>query len=120
MYVPALVYLGAVVVLVAAGEYTGSHRYLYPALPSLALLAASQTAPPAARQIAHLEEAAVKESSGIVASHQNPGLYWTHNDSGGGPKLYALDADTCETVAVLSLRGVPAKDIEAIAAGVDL
>ncbi len=38
---PALVYLAAVFGLVAAGAYTGSHRYLYPALPSLALLAAA-------------------------------------------------------------------------------
>ncbi len=40
LYVPAIVYLAAVFGLVAAGAYTGSHRYLYPALPSLALLAA--------------------------------------------------------------------------------
>ena len=39
-YVPAGVYLAAVFALVAAGDYTGSHRYLYPALPALALLAA--------------------------------------------------------------------------------
>jgi hypothetical protein len=41
LYVPALVYLAAVVGLVTFGAYTGSHRYLYPALPSLALLAAA-------------------------------------------------------------------------------
>jgi hypothetical protein len=41
VYVPALVYLAAIFVLVAAGAYTGSHRYLYPALPAMALLAAS-------------------------------------------------------------------------------
>jgi cellulose synthase/poly-beta-1,6-N-acetylglucosamine synthase-like glycosyltransferase len=40
LYVPAIVYLVAVFGLVAAGAYTGSHRYLYPALPALALLAA--------------------------------------------------------------------------------
>jgi len=40
VYVPSLVYLGAVAGLVAVGAYTGSHRYLYPALPALALLAA--------------------------------------------------------------------------------
>src|SRR5260370_4458667 len=38
---PAMVYLVAVFGLVAAGAYSGSHRYLYPALPSLALLAAA-------------------------------------------------------------------------------
>ncbi|HEV2029768.1 MAG TPA: glycosyltransferase [Candidatus Dormibacteraeota bacterium] len=41
LHVPALVYLVAVFALVAIGAYTGSHRYLYPALPSLALLAAA-------------------------------------------------------------------------------
>lgn len=41
LHVPALVYLAAVAGLVTVGAYTGSHRYLYPALPSLALLAAS-------------------------------------------------------------------------------
>ena len=41
LHAPALVYLAAVFGLVAAGAYTGSHRYLYPTLPSLALLAAA-------------------------------------------------------------------------------
>src|SRR5207245_7253538 len=41
VHAPALIYFAAVVVLVAAGVYTGSHRYFYPVLPSLALLAAS-------------------------------------------------------------------------------
>jgi hypothetical protein len=41
LFIPALVYLAAVVGLVTAGVYTGSHRYLYPALPALALLAAA-------------------------------------------------------------------------------
>ena len=41
LHVPAMVYLVAVFGLVAAGAYSGSHRYLYPALPSLTLLAAA-------------------------------------------------------------------------------
>ena len=41
VYVPAAVYLAAVFGLVVAGDYTGSHRYLYPALPAAALLAAA-------------------------------------------------------------------------------
>jgi hypothetical protein len=41
LHFPALIYLAAVFGLVAIGAYTGSHRYLYPALPSLALLAAA-------------------------------------------------------------------------------
>ena len=41
LHLPALVYLATVFGLVAIGAYTGSHRYLYPALPSFALLAAA-------------------------------------------------------------------------------
>ncbi|HEX6349521.1 MAG TPA: glycosyltransferase [Candidatus Dormibacteraeota bacterium] len=41
LHVPALGYLALVVGLVAVGAYTGSHRYLYPALPALAVLAAA-------------------------------------------------------------------------------
>jgi hypothetical protein len=41
LHAPAMVFLAAVVGLVFIGAYTGSHRYLYPALPSLALLAAA-------------------------------------------------------------------------------
>jgi hypothetical protein len=40
VYGPALIYVAVIFALVATGAYTGSHRYLYPALPSLALLAA--------------------------------------------------------------------------------
>ena len=41
LHAPAMVFLAAVICLVAIGAYSGSHRYLYPALPSLALLAAA-------------------------------------------------------------------------------
>ena len=41
VYVPAAVYLAAVFGLVAIGVFSGSHRYLYPALPAMALLAAA-------------------------------------------------------------------------------
>jgi hypothetical protein len=45
----------------------------------------------AAEPVARLEDKAVAESSGMAASLQNAGLYWTHNDSGDGPYLYAFD-----------------------------
>jgi len=40
LYLPSIAYLGVVFALVATGLYTGSHRYLYPALPALAVAAA--------------------------------------------------------------------------------
>jgi hypothetical protein len=41
--------------------------------------------------LATLEDLDINESSGIVASRLNPNLYWTHNDSGDGPFIYAFD-----------------------------
>jgi hypothetical protein len=41
--------------------------------------------------VARLEDPSVTESSGLAASRCNPGLLWTHNDSGDGPYLYATD-----------------------------
>jgi hypothetical protein len=41
--------------------------------------------------VARLADKRVTESSGVAASRNNPGIYWTHNDSGAGPYLYAFD-----------------------------
>ncbi len=35
---------------------------------------------------------ALTESSGLAASRIQPDIFWTHNDSGGQPNLYAFDA----------------------------
>lgn len=37
--------------------------------------------------------AALRETSGLAASRRQPGLFWTHNDSGNGPFVFALRAD---------------------------
>ena len=42
-------------------------------------------------RIADLEYQRINESSGIAASRRNPNLFWTHNDSGDGPFVYAFD-----------------------------
>lgn len=56
------------------------------------------------------------ESSGVVASALVPGVYWSHNDSGDGPILYATDSAGRDLGAV---RVAPARavDWEEIAAG---
>ena len=33
----------------------------------------------------------LRESSGLGVSQSYPGVFWTHNDSGDGPRLYAID-----------------------------
>ncbi len=42
--------------------------------------------------LGRLKNRSVVESSGLAASRVNPGLYWTHNDSGDGPFIYAFDS----------------------------
>ncbi|MGX1301667.1 hypothetical protein RKD35_003155 [Streptomyces albogriseolus] len=60
----------------------------------------------------------VTESSGLAASRQHPGVYWTHNDSDDGPHLYAVDGSTGDTVARLTLTGIGTpRDVEAISVG---
>jgi hypothetical protein len=58
----------------------------------------------------------INESSGIVASRTTPGLYWTHNDSGDGPFLYAIDERGVHK-GVWRVSGATARDWEDIAAG---
>jgi hypothetical protein len=67
-------------------------------------------------RLANLEDRAINESSGIVASRRNPGLFWTHNDSGDGPLLYAFDRKGKSKGRWL-VRGAQAVDWEDIAAG---
>ena len=63
-----------------------------------------------------LEDRMIDESSGIVASRTTPGMYWTHNDSGDGPFIYALD-DRGHSRGVWRVTGATADDWEDIAAG---
>ncbi|MDJ0345205.1 hypothetical protein QMK19_33650 [Streptomyces sp. H10-C2] len=61
----------------------------------------------------------ITESSGLAASHLHKGVYWTHNDSGDGPYIYAVDSATGKTVATVTMRGIDARDVEAISLGPD-
>lgn len=59
---------------------------------------------------------AVGESSGLAASRTWPGVIWTHNDSGDGPFLYAVDT-TGAALGRVRVRGAAAMDWEDLAAG---
>ncbi|MFI9762630.1 WD40 repeat domain-containing protein [Streptomyces sp. NPDC051963] len=62
----------------------------------------------------------ITESSGLAASRQHPGIYWTHNDQDDGAYLYAVDSGTGKTVATITMTGVGTpRDVEAIAIGPD-
>lgn len=60
------------------------------ALPGLAETTPVYTGPVEAAQLAEPQN---QETSGIAVSHRTPGMIWTHNDSGGEPVLFALNAD---------------------------
>ena len=71
---------------------------------------------------------AAKEISGVVASRTQTetngnethgGVLWSHNDSGNGPYLFALNASTGEHIAWFELQGdnLPNSDWEDIAIG---
>lgn len=63
-----------------------------------------------------LEDRSIDESSGIVASRTTPGMYWTHNDSGDGPFIYAFD-NRGRNRGVWRVTGARADDWEDMAAG---
>ncbi|MFD3834640.1 WD40 repeat domain-containing protein [Streptomyces sp. NPDC058642] len=67
-----------------------------------------------------IEDPRITESSGLAASRQHPGIYWTHNDQDTGTYLYAVDSSTGKTVARITLKGVGTqRDVEAVAIGPD-
>lgn len=67
------------------------------------------------RLLATIKDNAVSESSGIVASRRNPGVFWTHNDSGDNAFLYAFDK-TGKKLGVWKIDNAKNTDWEDIAA----
>ncbi|MFB7663119.1 hypothetical protein ACFC1R_04110 [Kitasatospora sp. NPDC056138] len=93
------------------------------ALVASGVLALASAAAPAAesslpQQEFTIGDPRITESSGLTASIAHPGVYWTHNDSGDGPYVYAVDAHG-RTVARITLRGVELRDAEAVSLGPD-
>lgn len=58
----------------------------------------------------------ITEASGIAASRRNPGVLWTHNDSGDRNRLYALNT-AGKHLGVYTIAGSTARDWEDIAIG---
>jgi hypothetical protein len=66
--------------------------------------------------LVNLENQSIKESSGIAASRRNAGIFWTHNDSGDGPFVYAFDRQGKHR-GVWQVTGAKAIDWEDMAIG---
>lgn len=58
----------------------------------------------------------IDEASGLASSAVNPGMFWTHNDSGDKPRIFLIDGQARNT-AVVWLEGVSNRDWEEISVG---
>lgn len=92
-------------------------------LPLVLALAACADERPASGAVAPLETRRLawlgrelRETSGLARSDRNPGVIWSHNDSGHGPILYALDTAGV-VVAAVPLPGAANRDWEDLALG---
>jgi len=72
-----------------------------------------------AETVCTISDERLNEISGIAYSGLHEGVLWVHNDSGGGPRLYALDEATCDVLATLKVKDVEARDFEAMGTGLD-
>ncbi|MFP5361614.1 MAG: hypothetical protein ACLGI5_02665 [Thermoleophilia bacterium] len=89
-----------------------------PAPAPVAAGAALCARPLRSRVTGRVSSPAATELSGVVLSRSRPGVLWTHNDSGDGPRLLAVRASG-EAVADVALAGAENVDWEDIAIGPD-
>jgi hypothetical protein len=61
-----------------------------------------------------LQSEAIAESSGLVASRTHEGVFWTHNDSGDEPRIFAINRRG-EVLAEVAVLGAQHQDWEDIA-----
>ena len=60
-----------------------------------------------------IDDPIINEASGLVASRAHAGSFWTHNDSGDGPRFFLIDGNA-HRQATYYLPGVTAVDWEDI------
>lgn len=80
-----------------------------------AVLAALVLSYAPATELCRLQDPAVDESSGVADGVGE--TFWTHNDSGDGPRFYAVDRATGATKATFTVDGARADDWEDMARG---
>ena len=84
----------------------------------LALQAVAEIETPPAVKVAVLADKRIHESSGMVRSMRHQGIFWTHNDSGGEPCLFAFNLQG-ETVAKVRVPKAANFDWEDLTCGPD-
>ena len=68
------------------------------------------------RQVCQVQDTDITENSGMSRSTYRRSVMFVHNDSGGGPRFFAIGTG-CRTKAVFDVPGAPAKDWEDMASG---
>ncbi len=88
---------------------------IVPAAPTPRVAAPDERlARPSVTSMATISAPEIDESSGLVASRRHDGVFWTHNDSGDLPRIFAIDRDGNE-LAEYAVEGATAVDWEDIA-----
>lgn len=67
-------------------------------------------------EMGEIEHELLQEASGLVASRQNSGVLWAHNDSGDKPRVFAFTPDGTH-LGSYTIAGIPARDWEDMAIG---
>jgi len=65
-------------------------------------------------QVGTIQDPAIVESSGLVASRRYPGVFWTHNDSGSAPVIFAIN-QRGQALGRFPVQRVSVVDLEDIA-----
>jgi hypothetical protein len=88
-----------------------------PLLVVVALLPACAFIPPlpAPEPNDRIASPEIRESSGLVKSRHHPGVFWTHNDSGDEPRIFAITARG-DLIAQFAVEGARNRDWEDITA----
>ena len=63
-----------------------------------------------------IENALIKEASGLVEGYNNPGYLWTHNDSGDEARIFLMD-EFGKDKGIFTLNGIANRDWEDISSG---
>jgi hypothetical protein len=100
---------GALIALHWAGDRSMHHAL------AAGLRAGKSSAPRVLEEVGAVPDE-LMESSGLAISRTQPGVLWSHNDSGDGPNLYAIDISG-KLLAVFRVTGAMARDWEDIDAG---
>lgn len=89
------------------------------AIAAAAIWTASIAAAAAPDVVCRFQDKRLTEISGMATSLDHPDTIYLHNDSSGGPYVYAVSATTCQVKARLRIAGSQARDFEAMAVGRD-